>query len=125
MAPLEGSVPASKEGRAIDPEPVLSLLLEPRSLVVTSAELYSSHLHGIDPVTSDELAPHTPASTSPRQSGIRVANWDLLGADDGDTGQEKLRRAVVEGGRVQRGLRVSLTCRVVDKVAKLGVGVRK
>ena len=41
----------------IDPKPVLSLLLEPWGLVVTTTELYT-HLRGIDGITSDVFLPH-------------------------------------------------------------------
>ncbi|KAJ4480882.1 hypothetical protein J3R30DRAFT_3462088 [Lentinula aciculospora] len=32
--------------RIIDPTPVMSVLLEPRSVIITSGSLYTSHLHG-------------------------------------------------------------------------------
>jgi hypothetical protein len=36
-------------------EPVLSLLLEPLSLVITSQEQYTACAHGIDSVTGDRV----------------------------------------------------------------------
>lgn len=33
-------------GRIVNQKPVLSVLLEPRSLVVSTGEMYVSHLHG-------------------------------------------------------------------------------
>lgn len=34
------------EGKAIDSEPIFSILLEPRSLVISSGNMYTSYLHG-------------------------------------------------------------------------------
>ncbi|NP_001088709.1 alpha-ketoglutarate-dependent dioxygenase alkB homolog 6 isoform X1 [Xenopus laevis] len=70
---------------------MLSLLLEPRSLLVVREELYTSYLHGICPRTSDTLSP-------------MVANLGNSTAHAGDT--------------LQRGTRVSLTIRFVPKVLK-------
>jgi alkylated DNA repair protein alkB homolog 6 len=36
----------SHEGKIIDMSPVLSVLLEPRSLIISSGTMYTSHLHG-------------------------------------------------------------------------------
>ena len=36
----------SHGGRIIDMSPVLSVLLEPRSLIISSGTMYTSHLHG-------------------------------------------------------------------------------
>ncbi|KAI0742945.1 hypothetical protein C8Q80DRAFT_1273523 [Daedaleopsis nitida] len=97
----------SGTGRPIDPTPVLSLLLEPRSLVITTAALYTSHLHGIDEVTEDSFAP------GGRSPGEKIANAGLL------HGQAE-RTAVGDGGTLERGLRYSLTCRDVEKVTAAG-----
>src|ERR1700761_5010234 len=43
---------------AIDQKPVASLLLEPRSLIITSSTFYKSRLHGIDAVVEDEFPPY-------------------------------------------------------------------
>ncbi|TFY56060.1 hypothetical protein EVJ58_g7863 [Rhodofomes roseus] len=67
---------ASNQGRAIDPDPVFSVFLEPRSLVITRASLYQTHLHGIDGVHADVFpAPSDTASGS----SARIANVELLG----------------------------------------------
>lgn len=103
-------------GRAIDPTPVLSLLLEPRSLVITAKELYTRHLHAIEPLERDVLAPHGsyPDDTweCDDQRGhhaVKVANWQMLKG-------EKERLAAREGGVLERKTRISLTCRDVEKV---------
>ena len=69
------------------------ILQEPRSLLVTSGDMYTDTLHGINAVIIDEV-------------GQDIANWDLLGE----------RYAP----RLERELRVSLTYRDVVKVAKIG-----
>ncbi|TFK90907.1 hypothetical protein K466DRAFT_483807 [Polyporus arcularius HHB13444] len=98
---------SSATGRPIDPTPILTLLLEPRSLVITTSSLYQSHLHGIDDLMEDSFAP---ASRSP---GEKIANVHLLrGKAEKD--------AVLNGGFLERGLRYSLTCRDVEKVTAAG-----
>ncbi|KAI0772343.1 hypothetical protein BD413DRAFT_612513 [Trametes elegans] len=94
-------------GRAIDPTPVLSLVLEPRSLVITTASLYTAHLHGIDAVLEDNFG------GDGRPPEERIANFGLL------RGQAE-RDAVVNGLKLERGMRFSLTCRDVEKVAAGG-----
>ncbi|KAM4697096.1 alpha-ketoglutarate-dependent dioxygenase alkB homolog 6 [Rhinophrynus dorsalis] len=69
----------------------LSLLLEPRSLLVLREDLYTSYLHGIQPLTDDCLSP-------------AVANLGQCRACEEDT--------------LPRGTRVSLTIRYVPKVLK-------
>jgi len=111
------------KSRPIHPKPVVSLLLEPRSLVVTSDDLYRTHLHGIDAVAMDHLIAHKSdkhpeaANLSGESAGLRVANWEMLGGDD-----VEIMRVVREGGVLKRGTRTSLTCRVVEKVASYGIG---
>jgi len=97
--------------RIIDPTPVLSVLLEPRSVVITTGSMYTSHLHGIqerkvDHITQSE-AGHPPKFTD---LGVDIANWRLL------TGI-RMKDVVSGGGILERGIRYSLTCRDVEKVA--------
>lgn len=88
----------SKEDGALDPEPVWRILQEPRSLLITTQELYTDYLHGIDPVSVDlNLSEQT------------VANWNLLRTP-----------SLFEGGQHERRTRISLTYRDVLKVSKLG-----
>jgi len=108
--------------RPIDPRPVLSILLEPRSLVVTTNDLYRSHLHGIDNVATDHFLAHglgtepladsEDATRGPNPKypldRISVANWALLGDSD-------ILNTVREGGSLKRSTRISLTCRVVER----------
>ena len=74
------------------------ILQEPRSLLVTSGELYSEYLHGIADVEEDvDLGAGT------------VANWSLLRSSSD-----------FQDGKNPRGTRTSLTYRDVLKVSKLG-----
>jgi alkylated DNA repair protein alkB family protein 6 len=83
---------------ALDPVPAWRVLQEPRSLLITTDELYADYLHGIDDVSEDvDLGPGT------------VANWDLLRS-----------QADLATGRSSRALRTSLTYRDVLKVSRLG-----
>lgn len=88
----------NKEDGALDPQPLWRILQEPRSLLITTQDLYTEYLHGIADITEDiDLS----AST--------IANWDLLRSSDN----------FVEG-RNARLTRTSLTYRDVLKVSKLG-----
>jgi alkylated DNA repair protein alkB family protein 6 len=88
----------TKDGGIIDAKPCFKILQEPRSLLITTGELYTDFLHGIEETLEDvNLTPKT------------VSNWDLLRSTDN----------IIEG-KVERQLRTSLTYRDVLKVAKLG-----
>lgn len=100
--------------RPIDPIPVASILLEPRSLVITSEAMYTNRLHGIDDVTHDKLARHGDDGLGGEKidptedKGVFVANWELLG-------DESMKRAAEHGDILARETRTSLTCRLVEK----------
>ncbi|RPB21928.1 hypothetical protein L211DRAFT_858236 [Terfezia boudieri ATCC MYA-4762] len=80
--------------------PIWRILQEPRSLLVTTGELYTGFLHGVEGVDVDE-------QLRPGQGGI--ANWELLGDQEGFV-----------AGRSTRGMRTSLTYRDVLRVSNLG-----
>ncbi|KAJ0151498.1 tRNA pseudouridine synthase 1 [Fusarium oxysporum f. sp. albedinis] len=87
----------SKEDGALDPEPAWRILQEPRSLLVTTDELYTEYLHGIADIEEDaDLSAET------------VANWDLLRSP-----------GVYANGRNIRQTRTSLTYRDVLQVSKV------
>ncbi|MBE3049757.1 hypothetical protein IMZ48_46130 [Candidatus Bathyarchaeota archaeon] len=91
----------SKDDGALDPEPVYRILQEPRSILITTDDLYTEYLHGITDIDEDvDLSADT------------VANWDLLGSQD-----------TFQKGQNTRQMRVSLTYRDVVKVVKLGNGL--
>ena len=78
--------------------PTWRILQEPRSLLVTTGDMYKDTLHGISHVEEDtDLGPGT------------IANWNTL-AD----------KTLFEGGSATRQTRISLTYRDVLKVAKIG-----
>lgn len=80
------------------PEATWRILQEPRSLLITTGNMYKDTLHGISGVEKDvDLGPDT------------IANWQMLG----DTN-------AFEDGTANRETRVSLTYRDVIKVAKIG-----
>ncbi|CAI0645440.1 unnamed protein product [Colletotrichum noveboracense] len=88
----------SKEDGALDPEPVWRILQEPRSLLITTDNLYTDYLHGIADTDEDvELSADT------------IVNWDLLRSKDH-----------YATGRNVRATRTSLTYRDVMQVSKLG-----
>ncbi|PKS10263.1 hypothetical protein jhhlp_002013 [Lomentospora prolificans] len=88
----------SKEDGALNPDPVYRILQEPRSLLITTDDIYTEYLHGIANTREDiDLSART------------VANWNLLGCKN-----------LFEAGRNERQTRISLTYRDVLKVVKLG-----
>ena len=94
------------------------ILYEPRSLLITTEELYTDYLHGIAEVTMDtDIGPPPPlpaSSSSPSSGGTAgIANWDLLGDQ---------AFWVQNGGKAERGTRVSLTLRDVLKVKEVSLG---
>ena len=121
---LDGGEDSSR-GRTIDPVPIASVLLEPRSVIITMGDLYQKCLHGIDGVAIDRFVQHegsadsstTTVSSGAGQTlhsiGVRVANYDLIS----DTTTKGI---LVNGGDLVRSTRVSLTCRVVEKTVMLG-----
>lgn len=79
-------------------KPKWRILQEPRSLLITSAGAYRNLLHGISELESDvNLEPSA------------ISNWDLLGCQDDYI-----------SGVCERQERISLTCRDVIKVSRLG-----
>lgn len=101
----------SDAGRVVDPTPVLSVLLEPRSVIITTASLYTSHLHGIQEVEEDNIVTSGDGQV-PLVGGLGtpIANWGML---LNETKSSVMR----SGGVLTRGTRYSLTCRDVEKVA--------
>ncbi|KAH7328526.1 hypothetical protein B0I35DRAFT_473222 [Stachybotrys elegans] len=88
----------SRPDGALDPEPVWRILQEPRSLLITTDQLYTNYLHGISDIDQDVGL-----------SADGVANWSLLGDPES-----------FSGGCNARQTRTSLTYRDVLKVSKIG-----
>ena len=78
--------------------PTWRILQEPRSLLVTTANMYKNTLHGISELRKDEDL-----------NSKLIANWNLLGD-----------ATPYESGEAARQTRISLTYRDVMKVSKLG-----
>lgn len=78
--------------------PIARILLEPRSLLVTTDDAYTQLLHGISPVKEDGNIQHGD-----------IVNWDLL----------DLKAHFGAACALQRETRVSLTYRRVRKVANV------
>lgn len=93
----------SKEDGALNPEPAYRILQEPRSLLVTTDDLYTQFLHGIADAKEDVGL-----------SAETVANWEMLRAPESFANGENLR-----------SIRTSLTYRDVLKVSKLGNNLGK
>lgn len=113
--PSEGDTPAENtgsRGKAIDKTPVMSLLLEPRSLVITTQDFYTSHLHGIDDVETDMFS--VPSGDHTTSTAGTVANIDLIS-------DPSLKAVAKSGGELARHARYSLTCRDVQRVVSGGV----
>jgi len=107
------NVPGSRTARAIDPNPILTVLLEPRSLMITRGSLYATHLHGIREVSGDHFLNNIENQRSPilADLGVVVDNWDMVS-------DPSIRAVMQEGGSLLRGTRYSLTCRDVERVWK-------
>lgn len=93
----------SKESGALDPEPAYRILQEPRSLLITTDDLYTDFLHGISDTAEDT-----------NLSAETISNWNLLRNPD----------HFVDGHN-HRSTRTSLTYRDVLKVSKLGNNLGK
>ncbi|KAI0530144.1 hypothetical protein GGR58DRAFT_261972 [Xylaria digitata] len=88
----------TKEDGTLNQNPIWRILQEPRSLLITTADLYTEYLHGIDDIMEDiELSEQT------------IANWTLLRPG-----------LAFHNGRNLRQTRTSLTYRDVISVSKLG-----
>ena len=111
LATLGSTSQPTGVGRLVDPTPVLSILLEPRSVIITTSSLYTSYLHGIQELEEDCIIPAREGQL-PLVEGLNapIANWAMLSG-------EKEKSIMQNGGTLRRGTRYSLTCRDVEKVA--------
>jgi alkylated DNA repair protein alkB homolog 6 len=96
--------------------PLLSLLLEPRSLVITAHEQYTARAHGINSLVED------------RVRALEIANAGMLG--NGGSWSGALHTGAGGDGDLEvvllrRQTRYSLTCRDVARVMNVGIGTRK
>ncbi|KUJ21052.1 calpain [Mollisia scopiformis] len=97
-SPLCLDIYGTKDDGSREAEPKWKILQEPRSLLITTDQIYADFMHGIANVTDDvDLGSST------------VANWDLLRTSSN-----------IQNHRSERRTRLSLTYRDVLKVSKLG-----
>ena len=108
-------------GKAIAAVALARIYLEPRSLLILSSSLYASHLHGISESTKDILtAPITDATPQDSEdapnASVPVANLGLL--------DPAIQETIARDGQYvsERGTRVSLTFRKVERVMKGALG---
>lgn len=99
----------ASSGRAIHPTPVLSVFLEPRSVIITTGDLYTSHLHGIDEATHDVFLGDG-RLRRPSGDEVVLSNWRTVRT-------QHMSDVLHHGGALHRQTRFSLTCRDVEKVA--------
>jgi len=95
-------------GRSVESAPLLTLILEPRSVVVTMGDFYR-HLHGIDEVDTDTFAGDG-FLLLPDGSQSLIVNRHMIQ-------NQSIADVVQLGGSIERTTRYSLTCRDVEKVA--------
>jgi alkylated DNA repair protein alkB family protein 6 len=95
--------------------PALSLLLEPRSLVITTGEQYTARAHGIDAVAEDHVRASELANATMLSSG--GSGRAVLRTEDG--GDRNDGEVVV----LRRETRYSLTCRDVARAMNVGMGI--
>jgi hypothetical protein len=133
---IAGTDAQEQSGKVIDPTPILRLLLEPRSLVITHGYLYTRHLHGISGTHCDVFAPSTYEDLNTLIEEHRrlehevqvtfardIANRGLLGSEilrnQFAQAAESTRREKDAGEVIclKRQTRTSLTCRVVEKTS--------
>ncbi|PWZ01508.1 hypothetical protein BCV70DRAFT_215964 [Testicularia cyperi] len=103
---IEGDVKIVRGARAREPDPVFSILQEPRSLLITTGSVYKDYLHGIAERTSDDAA-----------KLAKVINTDMV--------QDAALRDTVKQAQngdsqaeLTRDTRLSFTFRDVENVSK-------
>ncbi|BGP19795.1 hypothetical protein JCM10213_003104 [Rhodosporidiobolus nylandii] len=110
----------------------VDIYLPPRSLLVLSGELYTTWLHGIQPLSADpssvlkgcknwEQLWEWETSRARARGMLAAQGAEAAGGGGGGKTEEEVARMrgfVESGGAWERGKRVSLTCRRVAKVRK-------
>ena len=121
-----GDAASNGNGKTIDNRPALSVILEPRSLIISSGTMYTSHLHGYVPLHMYSLVPALIRTALPRIEGVTE---DVIACAPHFAGQAianlaqledpQIKQLIGTGTPLQRGVRYSLTCRDVDRVLHL------
>jgi alkylated DNA repair protein alkB family protein 6 len=114
---------SSSSGRTIAAVPLARIYLAPRSLLIMSSSLYTTHLHGISPITEDIITSNTHTTRQAgdaaeveytQESRVPVVNLDMLPSEIQDAVRDKGEF------RSERGKRTSLTFRRVTRVMRGG-----
>ncbi|EPQ30922.1 uncharacterized protein PFL1_01820 [Pseudozyma flocculosa PF-1] len=123
---IEGNVKVVRGARAREPEPVFSILQEPRSLLITRGRVYRDFLHGIAERTSDpaEALSKVINVGQIRDGGIQEVLAAAKASLQPPSKLMPVAKADGDGTRkteLVRDTRLSLTLRDVEKVSK-GLG---
>jgi alkylated DNA repair protein alkB family protein 6 len=100
----------SEHARSINPTPALSVLLEPRSVIITTSDLYTNYLHGIEDRDEDIFELDQDGVLRLGHTSTPIANQSLLTVD-------WLKTPLTGSIRKKRSVRYSLTCRDVARVS--------
>ncbi|KAJ1035084.1 hypothetical protein NDA18_000685 [Ustilago nuda] len=115
---IEGNVKIVRGARAREPNPIFSILQEPRSLLITTGQVYKSYLHGIAErkLDTDEhlskVANEHLLANAPLRAAVEKAK-----SKDREQGAAKGEKNGETAG-LARDTRLSLTFRDVEKVSK-------
>lgn len=120
---------------------VLSLYLEPNSLVVLSQDMYTKYLHGIEPIKEDNLASvletcvnakrcpslqqYFSSKTKSEEGAIKGENDKNDNDVDNDADSEKVNNVTLKSKSIPRGTRVSLTIRHAPSVISVPIQLGK
>ncbi|SNX83477.1 uncharacterized protein MEPE_02184 [Melanopsichium pennsylvanicum] len=112
---IEGNVKIVRGARAREPNPIFSILQEPRSLLITTGSVYDSYLHGIAERQVDtgfDLAQVVNTDSLCDTHLRSVVEKAKLQASDTKAENKQ------EEANLERSTRLSLTFRDVEKVSK-------
>jgi alkylated DNA repair protein alkB family protein 6 len=106
---------ATRDAQPIAAIPLAHLLVLPRSLLILSSSVYTSHLHGISPRTSDRVSAKSGMTETVESDVCVISNAELLG--DAAFVDNLLAGSQWERAR---GVRTSLTFRHAERVLRGG-----
>lgn len=115
---VEGNVKIVRGARAREPNPVFSILQEPRSLLITTGHVYKSYLHGIAEreVDTDAQLAHVANAALLDDAQLR-SKVEKAKSRSGDAKVDAVDDEARDAG-LTRSTRLSLTFRDVEKVSK-------
>ncbi|CBQ71084.1 conserved hypothetical protein [Sporisorium reilianum SRZ2] len=111
---VEGNVKIVRGARAREPNPVFSILQEPRSLLITTGSVYKSYLHGIA-----ERKVDTDAQLAQVANAVLLDDPQLrTKVEEAKSRSRDGKAAAPDDAGLARSTRLSLTFRDVEKVSK-------